>query len=73
MKIPQGDGGGAKIRSQVNWLKHVGARRGTAGWLCRKREGWVLSAQVENTARRSGDIDGVAENLRAQGGGLSAR
>ena len=38
LKIPQGDGGGAKIRSQVNWLKHVGARRGTAGWLCQKPE-----------------------------------
>ena len=46
---------GAKIRSQVKWLKHVGARRGTAGWLCRKPEstGW----RPERT-------------LRAQCGGL---
>ena len=27
----------SKIRSQV-WLKGVGARLGTAGWLCRKPE-----------------------------------
>ena len=28
----------------MKWLKHVGARRGTAGWLCRKPEstGWWL-------------------------------
>ena len=31
-------GGGAKILNQVKWLKHVGARRGTAGWLCREPE-----------------------------------
>ena len=28
--------GGSKIRSQVKRLKHLGARRGTAGCLCRK-------------------------------------
>ena len=45
IEIPRGDidgvgeenrerhpGGGAKIRSQVKWLRHVGARRGTVFW-----------------------------------------
>ena len=51
-------GGGAKIRSQVKWLKHVGARRGTAGWLCRKPEskGWWLERTLGRC--RQGDTAG---------------